>query len=260
MRKNVLRELLNADKPSLGTHIHSSWPSVVEAVGHSGMFDYIEFVAEYAPYDLYDFDNLCRAAELYDLGTMIKVDQEPRQFVSQRAIGSGFQSVLFADVYTPEEAQQCVNIIKPALPGGGTHGVATRRITYMGYGATKEYADTLNDTVVVLMIEKKSAIDHLEAILDVEGVDMVQFGPADYSLNIGKPGTMRHPETKAVERQMIELCLKKGVHPRGEINSADQAKEYLDLGVRHFCVGTDIAVLFNWFKSEGEAMRKAMEE
>ena len=172
---------------------------------------------------------------------------------------SGFQSCLFADVYTAEEAQECVNVVKASLPGGGTHGVATRLITYMGYCATKEYADNINDTVVVLMIEKKSAVDNLEAILDVEGVDMIQFGPADYSLNIGKPGTMRDPETKAVERQVIELCLKKGVHPRGEINSADQAKEYLDLGVRHFCIGTDIHVLFNWFKGEGEAMRKALE-
>lgn len=261
MRKNTFRELLSAGKPTIGTHIHSTWPSVVEAVGHAGMFDYIEFVAEYGPYDLHDLDNICRAAELHNLSSMIKVDQVPRQFVAQRAIGSGFQSVLFADVYTAEEAEECVRCVKPSTPeAGGTHGVATRRITYMGYGASEEYVQALDDVVTVLMIEKKSAVDNIEAILDVKGVDMIQWGPADYALNIGKPAAMRDPEVKAVERQIIELALKKGVPPRAEINSFEDASYYLDLGVRHFCIGTDIMILYQWFKNNGAGIRKLLEE
>ena len=65
MRPNRLRQLLNEGKPSIGTHIHSSWPSVHELVGHSRMFDYIEFVAEYAPYDLYSLENIGRAIDLF---------------------------------------------------------------------------------------------------------------------------------------------------------------------------------------------------
>ena len=49
MRRNRLRELLDAGQPTLGTHLHISWPSIVELVGHSKMFDYVEFVGEYAP-------------------------------------------------------------------------------------------------------------------------------------------------------------------------------------------------------------------
>ena len=52
MRHNRLRELLDDGKPSLGTRVMSPWPSVIEIVGHSGMFDYVEFVAEYSPFDL----------------------------------------------------------------------------------------------------------------------------------------------------------------------------------------------------------------
>ena len=51
MRRNRLRELLRAGQPSVGTHIHSAWPAVVELAGHSGLFDYVEFVGEYAPFD-----------------------------------------------------------------------------------------------------------------------------------------------------------------------------------------------------------------
>ncbi len=52
MRPNKLRELLKANKPTLATHIHTTWPSVIEAIGHTGLYDYVEFVGEYGPYDL----------------------------------------------------------------------------------------------------------------------------------------------------------------------------------------------------------------
>ncbi len=49
MRKNRLRDLLRTGQPTLGTHLLSSWPTLIELVGHTGLYDYIEFSAEYAP-------------------------------------------------------------------------------------------------------------------------------------------------------------------------------------------------------------------
>ena len=106
MRPNTFRELLKAEKPTLATHIHTTWPSIIEAIGHTGMYDYVEFVGEYGPFDLYALDDMCRAAELHNLGTMIKVDQEPRGFIASRAIGSGFQSVLFSDCRSVEDVRE----------------------------------------------------------------------------------------------------------------------------------------------------------
>ena len=79
MRANKLREKLNAGEPTLATHVHTTWPSVVEVLGHTGLYDYVEFVAEYGPFDLYALDDFCRAVELYDMGAMIKIDQAPPQ-------------------------------------------------------------------------------------------------------------------------------------------------------------------------------------
>ena len=90
MRRNKLRELMDAGKPSLGTHIHSPWPSIIEMVGQSGMFDYVEYVAEYAPYDLHTMDNLGRAIDLFDeMSAMIKIEQGPRAYLASRAMGAG---------------------------------------------------------------------------------------------------------------------------------------------------------------------------
>ena len=261
MRSNKLRELLNAGQPTIGTHIHSTWPSIVEVVGHTGMFDYVEFVAEYAPFDLYALENVCRAAELFDLSTMIKIDQEPRRFLAQRGIGAGFQSVLFADCRTVDDARECVRAVRPETPeDGGVHGVGMRRIAYMSYGGTPEYVQALKDVVVVLMIEKKSAVEHLEEILSLGGIDMIQWGPADYSMSIGRPGARHDPEIKATERHVLETCLKMGVPPRAEIGGWEEAKYYLDLGVRHFCIGTDITILYHWWKEHGDNLRKVISD
>ena len=260
MRTNKLRNLLRQGKPTIGTRIMSTWPTIVEVVGHTGIFDYIEFSAEYAPFDLYDLDNLCRAAELHDLGTMIKVDQEPRLFLPQRAVGAGFESVLFADCRSADDVRYCVKAVRPETPEiGGLHGAAMRRWALMGYGGGPEYVEALKDVVVAIMIEKKGAVDELDEILAIPGVDMLQWGPSDYSMSVGRPGARGDPGIRAIERGLIESCHKAGVTPRAEINTPDQAKYYLDVGVRHFNLSIDLRILYGWLKSNGETLRKAIE-
>ena len=260
MRPNVFRQLLKGNKPTVATHIHTTWPSVIEALGHTGLYDYVEFVGEYGPYDLHDLDNMCRAADLYNMSMMIKVDQEPRSFLAQRAIGSGFHSVLFADCRSAADVRDCVSIARPETPeDGGSYGVATRRFTYMGYGGGKEYVQALRDIVVVIMVEKHSVVENLEEVLSVPGVDMIQWGGSDYSMSVGRAGERNSPEMQKIERRVFETSLRMGIPPRAEINTADQAKYYRDMGVEHFCIGTDINILHGWWKSQGEALRKAIE-
>ena len=106
MKPNLLRQKLDQGLPTIGTRLHNIWPSVVEALGHTESFDYVEFLAEYAPFDLPALDNFCRAAELFEMSSIIKIDAEPRAFLAQRGVGAGFQGVLFADVRSAEDARE----------------------------------------------------------------------------------------------------------------------------------------------------------
>jgi 2-keto-3-deoxy-L-rhamnonate aldolase RhmA len=257
MRENRLRALLDADEPTLGTRIHSAWPGVVEALGHTRTFDYVEFLAEYAPYDLHDLDGLCRAAELHDLTTIVKVDQEPRTYLAQRAIGAGFQGVLFADARGAADARVCIASARPETPAhGGTYGVATRRMAYMGYGGSADYVEALGRIVVALMIEKQGALDELDAILALPGVDLVQFGAVDYAMSVGRVGEARGEEIRAVERDVIARCRSADVAVRAEIASPAEAAYYRELGVKHFSIGVDIAILHAWWRDNGAAVRE----
>ena len=259
MRRNKMRELLRDGKPSLGTHVLCTWPALAEVIGETGLFDYVQFDSTYSPYDLYALENLARAINLFGhMSSVMKVDQEPRTYLAQRAIGSGIQNILFADVRSVQDAELCVRIVRPETPEGkGIYGCGARRDCYYGREAgSSDYIKALNDVVVMLMIEKKEALDNLEEILAVKGVDMVTFGYCDYSMSIGVPSQRRHPQVLAAERRIIETAIRMGVTPRAEIDTLDQAKYYLDLGVRHLCIGWDLVILRDWWKVNGEALRK----
>ena len=187
MKKNKLRYLLDNNLPSVATRIWSSWPYIIEAAAASGNFDYIEFAAEYAPFSQYDLENICRAAELHNISTMIKVDFQNRFYVAQRAMASGFQSVLFTDHTTPDEVRESIRMIRPHTPeDGGRFGFPNRRwIGFQPNNTQMDYAKMVRDTVIVFMIEKKEAMDNIEEICSIPGVDMVQFGPSDYSMSRG---------------------------------------------------------------------------
>jgi len=261
MKRNRLRELLNEGKPTLGTHVITPWPGIVEVIGRSGAFDYIEYVGEYSPFSLEQLDNFGRTIELFpNMSSMMKVEEQARGFIATRAIDAGIQNVLFADCRSAEAVRECIRLIRPETPeAGGTHGCGMRRnVGYVLEVGSEAWTKAMNDVVIAIMIEKKGAMENLEEILSVKGVDMVQFGPGDYSKTIGKPGQRQDPEVQKAERDMIELAQKKGVAPRVEIASFEQAKPYLEMGVHHFCIGTDLKVIYGWCQQQAAGMQKLL--
>ena len=108
------------------------------------------------------------------------------------------------------------------------------------------------------MVEKGPVVDNIEEALSVKGIDMIQWGPADFSMSTGRSGQSGSTEVKEIERRVMATALEMGVQPRAEISTADEAKYYLDLGVKHFCIGTDVSILFKWWQEQGESLKEAI--
>jgi len=257
MRTNHLRDLLSKGLPSMGTRIESTWPVIAEIVGNTGHFDYVEFVAEYAPFSQTDLENIARAAELSNMSTMIKLDFQNRAYVAQKAMASGFQAIMFTDHKTAAEVRESIYVVRPDTPQDqGRFGYPNRRwIGYRPGSPQMDYAAMVRDTVLVFMIEKAETMNNIEEICSVPGVDMVQFGPSDYSMSRGWNSSEHVPEFKAVEREMIKVALAHGVQARCEISSPDDAKYYIDLGVRHFCLGDELRSHNVYWSRQGGALR-----
>jgi 4-hydroxy-2-oxoheptanedioate aldolase len=259
MRENRLRTLLREGKPTLGTRVQSSWPTISELIGRSQNFDYVEFLAEYAPYDLYALDNIARAIELYPNFTgLIKTERSAQGHLAVRAMAAGIQNLLFTDVRSKADAQECIRIAKPEVPGStGTHGNDAGRAAI---GGVQELTKRYEESVIVLMIEKKGAVEDLEGILSVPGVDMVQFGPSDYGMSIGLGGQRNHPAVMEAYEHTIRTSIRMGVRPRAEIQSPKDAEWYLERGVKDFNLSTDTAILATFYREQGAAMREVMAE
>ena len=116
MRKNSLRQKLNSGEMTVGTRLYVCDPTMVEIVGQTGQFDYVEFVAEYGSFHMHDLDNFCRAAELYGMGSMFKIDQSHQWFLAQRGVGAGFESVLFTDCRSADDVRACLRTVRPIPP------------------------------------------------------------------------------------------------------------------------------------------------
>jgi 2-keto-3-deoxy-L-rhamnonate aldolase RhmA len=113
--------------------------------------------------------------------------------------------------------------------------------------------------VIAIMVEKKSCVDHLDEILKVPGIDMVQFGASDFSMSIGKPAQYGDPEVVEAELHVIKTALEKGKNPRVELRDPAQAEKYLKMGVKHYCIGWDVRILADWWDTKGAEMRGMVE-
>ena len=259
---NSLREKLSAGAPTLGTHFLSSDPDIAEIIGDTGLFDYGEYCAEYSAFDMRLLYHMARAGQCAGLPLMIKLDQENQGFWAQAAIGAGFKAVLFTDIRTPRDVETCHRQIRADTPEiGGLMGLKLRR---PGLAGTKmdDYMADLAGIVFLIMVEKDAAVDDLDAVLAMakaKGADMTQWGPADFGLSRGDPNLMHTPQIRPFEELVIAKSIEHGVPPRIEIAEVEQAKRYIDLGVRHFCIGWDRFIYHAALCRIGEGMRKLVE-
>jgi 2-keto-3-deoxy-L-rhamnonate aldolase RhmA len=258
MKENKIRALLNSGEPSVSTRMWSTWPGYLESLGNIAMYDYFEFVAEYVPFTQEELANLARTSELYNMGSMIKVDFMNRGYVAQRAIAAGFQSILFSDHHTATEVRETVNMVKPEGPESEGHfGYPNARFIGMqSHIPCMEHVERLNDIVLCFMIEKQSAVNEIEEICSIKGVDMITFGANDYCITRGWNPADHKEEWRAAERHVFETALKYNVQPRAHIDSAEEMKYYLDMGVRHFCVGDQMKILKNYWFEQGIKIKK----
>ena len=256
---NRLRELIKSDKPTLATRVFNTWPVMTETVGATGFYDYMEFSAEYAPFDQYDLENIARAAELHGMGSIIKVDYANRAYVSQKAICSGFQGILWTDHKTAKDVEATIQMVmSDSLQDEGQFGIPTRRLIGNLQGMKQmDFVQVCRDVVKLFMIEKKAAAENIEDICSVDGVDMIQFGPSDFSMNSGFNFVDHMAEVREIEAMCIKTAIKHGVRPRAELMSADADtfKKYLDMGVKDFCVGGEVWSASARWNRDGKSFR-----
>ncbi len=223
----------------IGVWSMSASPVAVEIIGNSG-FDWVCLDAEHSPVDLSDLVTLLHAGSAGKAHPVVRPAWNDPVLL-KRVLDVGAQTVLVPFVQNAEEARQAVSACR--YPPEGIRGVSgSSRAS--AYGQMNGYLKKANDEICVLVqLETGSALQNLEEIAQVEGVDGVFIGPSDLAASLGHLGNPGHPDVQNAIQEAIEKLNKLG--KAGGILTTDTAaaRKYLAWGFTFVASALDIQLL-----------------
>jgi len=235
----TLREqLINGDR-LIGTWLKTPSPIVVEVLGLTGL-DVLCIDAEHAPFGRYELDQCIHAARTAGLDTVVRVPTSQPHHILQ-ALDCGATGVVVPHVI---DADQARSIAKSARFGDGGRGYAgsTRAAGYATKTMGDHKATSDTQTVVIAQIEDAEALDHVEAIAAVSGIDAIFVGTVDLSVSMGADGPSDPQVIKAVE-QIAAGGARSGCAVGIFANTRDQVDRFAELGISLFLLQSDHAFL-----------------
>jgi 4-hydroxy-2-oxoheptanedioate aldolase len=161
--------------------------------------------------------------------------------IIKRCLDLGAQTLLVPYVQNPDEAKRAVEAVR--YPSAGVRGVAVSTRASR-YGRVNDYLKNANGEICLLVqVETRTAMDQLEAIATVGGVDGVFIGPSDLSASLGHIGNPAHPDVQ----KALETCvrrLKAVGKPAGILSgNEEEVRRYIGWGYTFVAVGSDVGLL-----------------
>lgn len=251
--KNRLKAALR----KTGNRVFGVWtgmasPTVAEVLSNSG-FDFAVIDMEHAPNDLSDVVAQLRAA---NGGTVPFAVRPPwNDFVMiKRLLDAGVQSLIIPFVQNADEARAAIAATR--YPPDGIRGVAGgSRAT--GYGQVTDYFKNAHkELCVILQVETGAAVEQIEAIASVRGVDGIFIGPADLSASLGHLGDMGHEDVVKVMADALGAIKASGKAALTLSFNAEQAESYAQMGFDGVVVGSDQSLMMDAARDRVAAFSK----
>jgi 2-keto-3-deoxy-L-rhamnonate aldolase RhmA len=224
IKENRLKRMLRQKAKPAGVFVRIPSPAVVEIAAAAGL-DFVIMDNEHGAFSDETLENMVRAADATGISALVRVP-ENRPWAITRTLDMGADGLWVPQVNSQADAEAAVRASRYAPDGQRGMNTACRRAAY---GALKrsEYVSRANSEVVlVIQIEDIRAVNTLEEILRVPGIDMISVGLGDLAQSIGFPGQMDHPEVLAIDRKVKEAARGHGLYIAGE----DTAKAGSDVG------------------------------
>ncbi len=238
---NPFRDLMNAagDRAPLGTWLMSGSPIVAEAMGRAG-FAWGVVDMEHAPLDLQTLVGLLQALSGTGLVPVTRVPWNDTVTI-KRVLDAGAHTLLVPFVQNAEEAARAVAATR--YPPEGVRGMAAMSRGSL-FGTIPDYYRAANQRIsVIVQLESQAAVDRLEAIAAVPGVEGLFLGPADLSGSLGVPGQMAHPQVKAVMADVAKRARAAGRWIGTVGGTAEAVQEYRAMGYDFVAVASDLGML-----------------
>jgi 4-hydroxy-2-oxoheptanedioate aldolase len=232
--------LAAATRPLAGMWVCSGSPLVAELCAGSGL-DWLLVDAEHSPNGLESILAQLQAIHGYPVHTLVRPPVNDTVVIKQY-LDLGVQNLLIPMVNSVAEAEAAVAATR--YPPYGVRGVGSALARAARWNRVPDYLTRAGETIsVTVQIESAAAVEAVEDILKVDGVDAIFVGPSDLAASMGLLGQQEHPEVRAA----VEHCLaaaKSAGKPAGVNAFAPAtARAYLDAGMAFILVGADVALL-----------------
>jgi 4-hydroxy-2-oxoheptanedioate aldolase len=207
-------------------------PGLIDKLGPLGI-DVIWLEAEHGPVDFADIGNLTRACDLWGMTSVVRVNKLDYGLI-YRTLDVGAQAICVPHIDTADDARAFVEAAKFAPIG--KRGLFTSR---QGYGVDNFTAVANDQSMLVALIEDIKAIENLDAILEVDHIDVFYVAPSDLASSMGLIGQPEHPEVDKVREQALRKIVARGRHAGTMLTGNQNGARFKAMGVQMFGITLD---------------------
>lgn len=256
--ENPLKKTLKAGGVVLGTMIgHLRLPAVAVMMKNAG-WDFVFVDCEHGSFTQSDLADFCIAARGVNLPTIVRVPsiREPQRLYQTLDLGA--TGLLCPQTETTQEVEAILQATK--YHPLGQRGMATRNVhTSWGRYKGSELTARLNqETMIVLQIESQRAVENLDRLIAVPGVDAVFIGPNDLSQTLGLPGDPSAPEVVRYVERALEICRRVNMPCGVHAFDVAGAKQWIQKGMRFMACGNEATWLVDSGQKAAAEIREAV--
>ena len=248
MRKSNVLQKLRAGQPVLMTNAaFTGSAGLCEILGNLG-FDCIWIDMEHRPLNPKDVFHMIQGARAGSTDTCVRIVHDtPTGYA--RLLEDGASGLMIPHCSTANDARRAVELAK--FPPLGDRGLdmAGPDGDYLTADLQDYLVHANNETFVVVQIEDMEAVENVDEIAAVEGVDILFIGPMDLTLSMGIPGQTNHPEVQAMVDRVAQAAADHGTHWGSSLGSGEAARSYFERGARFFNIRSDIRVMLQGFSA-----------
>jgi 2-dehydro-3-deoxyglucarate aldolase/4-hydroxy-2-oxoheptanedioate aldolase len=222
-------------------------PEIAYILAAAGM-DFLMLDLEHSSAGLESVQNIVRAARSAGITPLARVTDNEYAMIA-RVLDTGLMGIMVPRVETAEQARHAVSCAR--YPPLGARGFGGRGpITDYEDAPLAEVLEWVNEnTLIIVQVESLPAIDNLDEITRVAGIDAAVIGPNDLSISLGIPGQYKHPLFLEAVDRIFETCLRNGVSPAMHTGDLESVKASREKGARFLIYSNETRMLLGAAKA-----------
>ena len=243
MKINHVKKALAEGKVQLGCGFGQLRSQDVVRILSAAGFHWAFVDTEHGGFDLETVQDICRIAATTEFCPNIRVAELQYSLVT-RALDCGAQGIMFPRVESPALLEQAISWTKFPPDGVRGFGLTPIQVDHEPVTIPQIIAHRNANTMVVLQIETRRAVEARDELLSVKGIDAVMIGPADLSVSLGVPGEFQHPSMVEAMEKVRDSCIARGIAPGTQTRAIPQAKFWRERGMRFLGCSNDTSMLY----------------